>query len=235
MKYDIVYVLRNDIDNTDELRYSLRSLVNFPHEKVWFFGGDPAGFRPDGKVPCEQRGVSVWQKTRWTIEQICKTPEVSENFWLFNDDFFIMHNVEAPADAYYDRTLYQRNAEIRKNRLGGWSLYTVQLEQLRAALLDDKRKTYNYETHIPMLINKEKMLKVTRLYPRVALVRSIYGNYYNVGGLQMKDCKISTPNIEPSPDAVFLSTDEVSFASGKVGEYIRSQFNEPSIYEIIDD
>lgn len=38
MEYDAVYILKNDIDPS-ELRYSLRSLENFPHGKVWFFKG----------------------------------------------------------------------------------------------------------------------------------------------------------------------------------------------------
>ena len=35
---DIVYFVK-DTDTNEELRYSLRSLANFPHGKVWFYGG----------------------------------------------------------------------------------------------------------------------------------------------------------------------------------------------------
>ena len=44
---DIVFVLKDHLD-TDELRYSLRSIEkNFPHRYVWFVGGQPEGFKPD--------------------------------------------------------------------------------------------------------------------------------------------------------------------------------------------
>lgn len=230
--HDIVYVLRNGIDDTEELRYSLRSLVNFPHGKVWFFGGTPEGFTPDNAVAFEQKGISAWSKTRYTIEQACKTSEVTENFWLFNDDFFIMQKVEAPADAFYDRTLYRRIMEIRKKLGGATNLYTLELERTREILQAARKKTYNYETHLPMLINKGEMLKALERYEKSALVRSLYGNDHAVGGVQMADCKISSSAIAPSSDAVFLSTNEESFNAGKIGEYIRSIFTEPSRYEI---
>lgn len=46
-KYDIVYILKNDV-KPDEIRYSLRSIEqNLEHGNVWFFGGIPEGIRPD--------------------------------------------------------------------------------------------------------------------------------------------------------------------------------------------
>ena len=37
---DVVYCVKELITN-EELRYSLRSLRNLPHRKVWIFGGCP--------------------------------------------------------------------------------------------------------------------------------------------------------------------------------------------------
>ena len=40
-KYDVVYILKNDV-KPDEIRYSLRSIEqNLEHGNVWFFGGIP--------------------------------------------------------------------------------------------------------------------------------------------------------------------------------------------------
>ena len=35
-KWDVVYVLKNDINNIEELRYSLRSLKNFTYKEKYY-------------------------------------------------------------------------------------------------------------------------------------------------------------------------------------------------------
>ena len=126
---DIVYILKKDIQS-DELRYSLRSLKNFPHDKVWFFGGIPEDLKPDRAVYVEQRGTTTWAKVRNTIELVCRTREVSDDFWLFNDDFFVMKPVDEWTPKY-DRTLYRRVEQIKSRHNGAGSLYTAQLEITR--------------------------------------------------------------------------------------------------------
>lgn len=227
---DIVYILRNGIDG-DELRYSLRTLKNIPHDKVWFFGGEPQGLKPDRQVTLVQKGVSAWQKVTWTIEQVCKTDEVSDDFILFNDDFFVMKPVDE-LPAYFDGTLYKRSQQIRKKRKGQHSMYEQQLMFVRETLLNEHKKTYNYAVHVPMVINKAKALEVLDTYKRLYMFRSLYGNHWNIGGEQLKDCKIVNIETEPNAEAVFLSTGDKSFAEGKVGEYIRSQFTEACEYEV---
>lgn len=44
--YDIVYFVKESAKN-EELRYSLRSLKNFPHGRVWFYGYCPSFLKPD--------------------------------------------------------------------------------------------------------------------------------------------------------------------------------------------
>lgn len=227
---DIVYILRNGIEG-DELRYSLRTLKNIPHDKVWFFGGEPSGLKPDRQVTLQQQGVSVWSRVSWTLEQVCKNKEVSDDFILFNDDFFVMKPIDE-LPPYFDMTLYKRCQQIRKRRGGQHSIYEQNLMRLREMLMSEHKKTYNYAVHVPMVINKKKALEVLGKYRRMPMFRSLYGNYWNIGGEQLTDCKIVKKDIEPSEDAVFLSTSEASFAHGKVGEYIRSQFTEECEYEV---
>ena len=227
---DVVYILKNGIKG-NELRYSLRSLKNFPHDKVWFFGGKPEGLKPDVQVELEQHGVMTWEKTRWTIEQVCLTKGVSDDFWLFNDDFFIMKPIEEWTPKF-DKTLYRRVQQIKGGREGLGSLYSEQLDRTRELLLMERLRSNNYEVHMPMLINKRKALAVIRKYPKCVMFRSLYGNYYKIGGEQMADCKISSLYREPKADAVMLSTNDVSFKDGKVGEYIRAEFTEKCEYEL---
>lgn len=225
--HDIVYILKEDAE-ADELRYSLRSLSNFPHGKVWFFGGQPEGLMPDKAVPLEQKGVTSWDKVKWTIEQVCRTREVTDDFWLFNDDFFVMKPVEEWTPKY-DKTIYRRIQQIEK-RHGGSSYYSSELNFVRELLTLEHLKTYNYAVHMPMLINKRKALEVIRKFPRCPMFRCVYGNYWRVGGEQMADCKITDPAQEPE-DTVMLSTSDGSFRHGLVGEYIKNAFPDKCRYE----
>lgn len=226
---DVVYILRNDIEG-DELRYSLRSLKNLPHDLVWFFGGEPKGLKPDMQMTMMQKGVSTWEKVCWTILQVCRNESVSEDFYLFNDDFFVMKPVkEVPA--YYDGTLLKRIEDLKRKTGGLGSLYSNELEKTREMLMQNHKKTYNYAVHIPMVINKGKALEVLNNFKRISMFRSVYGNYWNVGGRQMADVKI-TDSRQPDKNATFISTSEHSFEKCAVGEYIRSVFPDRSEYEL---
>lgn len=228
MNHDIVYILKNDIVSR-ELRYSLRSLKNFPHGKVWFFGGWPEGLHPDVQVTLLQKGCSKWEKVRNTLFTVCGTRELTDNFWLFNDDFYCMK----PCDEippYYHGDLQGRIEEIRRAHHVSTS-YRTQLQRTKDALEAAGFSTLNYAVHMPMLLNKEKTHEVITKFSDVPMFRSLYGNYWNVGGVDRSDVKIVRPDQEPDPDSDWLSTSDGSFRFGKVGEYIKAQFQEASEYE----
>ena len=48
----------------------------------------------------------------------------------------------------------------------------------------------------------------------------------------MNDVKIQNNNDIPGKDWRFVSTSDGAFKNGRVGDYIRGQFKEPSRYEI---
>lgn len=84
---DIVYILRSDILDTQELTYSLRSLTNLQHGKVWTAGGRPPGIKPDNALEVKQQGETKWAKVAYTLRKVCNIKELSQEFYLFNDDF----------------------------------------------------------------------------------------------------------------------------------------------------
>lgn len=223
--YDVVYILKKDVE-PDELRYSLRSLVNFPHGKVWFFTGCPEGFRPDRFVPFEQVGRQKWHKATSTYRAICETDEVTDKFWMFNDDFFILEKTEELPYMYNGHL-----AELIsfKRRHSGASTYTRRLGETRMELERRELDTLNYCIHAPMLFEKAKVLKVLDEFADFPMFRSIYGNYWKVGGIDTKDVKVSTPN--GLPDGPLCSTSDQSFREGAVGEFIRNRFKDPCKWE----
>ena len=95
MKHDIVYILKNDYDS-EELRYSIRSVVqNFPYRKLVFVGGCPSDIKPDIYIPDTQEGATKWERSMHSLKKVLDNDELTEDIWLFNDDFFIMDPVRS--------------------------------------------------------------------------------------------------------------------------------------------
>lgn len=228
-KRDIIYILRNDIE-PQELRYSLRSLENFPHGDVWFVGGEPAYLRADRQVYIAQRGDTPWERSTYTIREICSSDETPEEFWLFNDDFFVM-KPQKEFGPKYNGDLWRHIAHIEKRHGGKISAYTAQLRRTAQELENAGFQTRNYAMHIPMLINKQDALETLDRFPFVPMFRSLYGNMHDIGGENMADVKIATITERPSEDAEFLSTSDSSWIVGEIGRFIRARFQEPCKYE----
>lgn len=229
MKHDIVYILRKDIDPY-ELTYSLRSLKNFPHGKVWFVGGQPKGLKPDGRIRHEQSGRNKWSQIESSMWKVIENDEVTDDFFLFNDDFFIMKPFEGEFVNYIDGTLSERIEELHSEL--GLTAYCRTLLKVNQELKYLRAPTKNFEVHLPMLVNKEGMAKAIKEISSPQM-RSAYGNFCRVPFVQHKDVKVYDMETVPeNPD--FLSTNDETFKLGKVGEYIRQTFNEPSRFEVKD-
>ncbi len=231
---DIVYFVKDSPVN-EELRYSLRSVEeHWPYNRVWFCGGCPDCVRPDKYMRVAQHGVDKWNKVRNMIRQVCENDEITENFWLFNDDFFILKP--------FDKDIPQYNGEIEpyidriERKHGGVSdAYTNRLREAAKTLKHRGYTTLNYEVHKPMLINRKKALEVLDKFPNTPAFRSLYGNYLKIGGINRHDMKVKILDYQKM-DLVktewdFLSSDDESFANGVVGEFIKDRFNKPSRFE----
>ena len=228
-KRDIVYILRPDIE-PEELRYSLRSLKNLPHRFVWFVGGQPKGFKPDRSLPHVQTGDSKWDKIRSSMYKAIEQEELSDEFFLFNDDFFVMQPFKGEFINYIDGTLSDRIEQFRQEN--PWlspyarTLYKAN-EELKALGIKEPK---NFDVHLPMLINKEQAKATIKLCSSPQM-RSVYGNLSKCKMVQHDDVKVFDLKTVPE-DPDYLSTNDDIFRDGKVGEYIRSCFPEPSRYEV---
>lgn len=225
---DIVYILKNDIDDT-ELIYSIRSVVeNFPYNRIWFAGGKPKNITPDRYMELKQKGYTKWEKVTYTLKQICLNDEITNDFWLFNDDFFIMQPVTDFPTAIRG-TMRDRIKELRKRY--GASSYQQQLVRTENVLKRRGYDTLDYALHVPILINKEKALETIEEFKGYPMFRCLYGNYNKIEGVMMDDVKVYERNQEPTGNELMLSTTNDSFKYGKVGEYIKQQFPNKCKYE----
>ena len=215
MNNDIVYILKNDLDD-EELIYSIRSVcANFEFGSIWFAGGHSENIIPDHHIHVNQKGQNKWYKVRNTLEIICNNKEISNDFWLFNDDFFIMKPLTSSLPPLIDGTILKRIKELNKKYPLKNSGYVQQLSITKLCLHTQEFDTLNYALHVPMLINKKKALETLKLFPNCPMFRSLYGNHHKIGGTIINDVKIYDLDQKPTGEEYLLSTTNESFHNGR--------------------
>lgn len=231
--YDIVYLLKDTKDNP-ELKYSLRSVIeNFPFRNVVFAGGKPNNLEPDLYVPVKQCLPTKWENTRNNLMMIANDDRITEDFWLFNDDFFVLQPaLESMPPSYYGDI----DSIIKKTEKGfGHTIaWTTRLRRLEKTLRDAGKGTLNYAVHKPMLLNRKKLAALLREFNNEPMVRALYGNYYEIGGINEKDRKVRVMDYDLNKVAKwdFVSTQDDVFKSGNIGRWLRDRFPTPSRFEI---
>lgn len=223
---DVVYFIREGTN--EELRYSLRSLKNLPHDKVWVYGGCPEGIKPDRHVHAPQVGLTKWDRVRNMYTKACENNEISEDFILMNDDFFIMKPTDVPVR--YRCSLQHHILEMEMKFNDRITEYTKLLRQAYRFLSAAGKPALSYDLHIPMVINRKKFLDLLKKYPELHAMRTIYGNWYEIGGERMADVKVYDPQAYVDRKATFLSSSDDSWP-GAIGDYIKEQFPKRSEYE----
>lgn len=225
---DVVYVVGPGEDN-EELRYSLRSLRNLPHDTVWIAGYTPSWVTGVGRIPVEQAG-GKYANGFANIRAACLHPEVSEEFVYFNDDFFVLKPIESmptyhrgPLRAFLPT---MRRRTTRATYTGG----RIDTARLIAELGITDPLAYE-PIHVPMRFEKAKLLTTldTGAHLPALHYRTLYGNQWAVGGELHSNVKIA--NTRKRIRHAFVSTNSRSFG-GPVGAEIRALFPDPSPYEV---
>lgn len=228
---DIVYLVKECVEN-EELIYSLRSLVNIPHDKVFIVGGCPRNINKEKviHIPILQTS-SKYKNTTNNLKFICSQPNLSEDFILFNDDFFILKPIQLE-----DLNLCRGTVrEVLKEYKNKYSLndYIEGMEQT-AIFLNDVgiQQVLSYELHIPMVMNKTNVLKMFSLpfinCLKVVHKRTVYGNLFYKNSKPIQDVKVLDKNSNIQYDK-FLSCSDLGWFV--IRDYMRNLFPYKSIYE----
>ena len=217
---DLVYICR-DGDN-EELRYSIRSAVaNLPHDNIWVVGGKPDWYTGNF-IRTKQNGLK-FDNARNNLNVACRRHEISSDFILMNDDFFIMKPVESIQP--YHRGLLQDHIDLVKTSP---AYREMLVDTLSVVSHIQDGPIYSYEVHAPMVMNKKRLFNVLRL---PALWRSAYGNIHSVGGTQHDDVKVfsGTGLSDMKSDLPFLSSNDETF--NEFSNLLEEMFPNPSKYE----
>jgi hypothetical protein len=183
---DFVYICKEG--QNEELKYSIRSVIeSFPDAKIWVVGG-----KPDWYVGnyIEVHQVHTKYKNAYeNLNKICLSSEISKQFILMNDDFYIIKKLENIENHHGGSLLKKINLY---QKINGNSNYTRKLaatyKKLTSIGIDNP---LDYELHVPMIMEKEKLKEVLK-YKDQFLWRSMYGNIFKVGGKEMEDVKVYT-------------------------------------------
>lgn len=228
---DVVYINRPG-DENEELRHSLRSLRNLPHDEVWI-----AGYCPDWVTGVEKIPVPPQRDKQASalanLIAACQHPEVSDPFIVLNDDMFVMQPLQE-VPLWHMGPLDRTIAEHREG-----SAYRRAMEKTRDRLREQQTAEWRrgllcYELHIPMVIEKTGMLLALSLGQGIHGLhnRTMYGNLMGLGGVESRDVKVYRGDKGNAyRDWPLLSTSDRTFVYHPVGRYIRSTFPEPSPYE----
>lgn len=240
---DIVYpFIASESNNSEELRYSLRSLINIPHENVYIIGDKPSWVKNAVHIAMPQNKTKH-QNIRASILAAATHPNVSNDFIYMNDDFFIMKPLSEIPKLDYGvmKILIERYHKLHPNG----SAYIDAMEKTYRLLRDrGHMKPLSYELHTPMVFNKQRIrILVAGIEDETVQFRSVYGNTFYAQSSTIEDVKIfsepaynsaaynNTPsNYVRSQD--FLSVSENDFTQSVPVDYVKSRFNRPCVYEI---
>lgn len=231
---DVVYMVKAGEDN-EPLRYSLRSLANLPHRRVWLVGYRPRWVHNVGYIPTMQRGPkhsNTWRN--WVA--MAESDQLPDRWVLFNDDFFITRGMSAIPDLHrgpIDEAI-EWYGQMRANS------YKLRLQATRRVLQRAGRPEphYSYELHTPLVMDRAAHAESVRWLmanlaapPDSIAKRSFYGNWAQAGGVQARDVKPQKATDRlPDTEWPFLSTAPLSWG-GLAGGWVRRQFAVPSVYE----
>lgn len=211
MKPAVIYPYK--FSRSKELEWSLKSLRNVEHGDVYIVGDTP---------PYEVEATLIHHKSKIVSpnhNQIMKYKLACESITdefviLCNDDFYILEP--------WDLTNFNMGQISDISHKNKADYYIKSLQSTEIYLRSNGLNTLSYELHVPMLVSRVQLLAainelVEASVTKDVLLRSYYGNRFNIESVYLDDCKHVSDFNRP-----FLSSTESSFM-GSMGNYVRDK------------
>lgn len=209
----VVYYVRPG-ENNPELRYSLRSLANLSHDRVWLVGYKPEWVTGVEHIPASPTG----SPQRNAVDQLAMACDAltAERFVIFNDDFYVMDPVLA-IPSYHAGPLVSGPGPVR-----------LALRRLREMGYDSPLA---WTLHIPVVVWRRKLADIlaTLTGRQVPEWRTMYGNLSGATGERAPDVKVRSRS-DRIPSGPFLSSSDATFPL--LRRMLAARFPMPSPYEV---
>lgn len=196
IKIDLVYPLSTgSYWGNNELRYSLRSVEKHlkNYGNIYVIGEIPDWCADVRHVFAEDR----YTKTKNIMSKLttaCKLPHVSDPFLYINDDHFLVQ------DEYADCYPNYAGQDKLKSILKEGNLYGKLVKHTMDSMGIGEDRFIYFDVHAPMLIYKSMFLEAMdsvdwtlgkdSLFPYGYVVKSLYGNFWDLPYTEFVDRKI---------------------------------------------
>lgn len=211
-----------------ELRMSLRSIEKHIKnvDRIVIVGYKPEWLRDVYHIPAEDehpcKETNIYRK----ILKACQDETVSEDFLFFNDDHFILQDFDAEKFPFY----YKGDLFFILKHLPPYNKYSVCVHRTGHTLKNLGLDTKNFDTHTPIIYNKEKFLQIMPQYDwseRFSyVVKSLYANSLGILGVKEPDCKIAdSPTLEQFKERI-VERKVFSIDNAAIGEPLHQLFKE---------
>jgi hypothetical protein len=218
-----------------ELRFALRSLEqNFDYRHIWILGSWPRWLNTSHEhltaIPRRKYG-SKYATTRAHYRFACQSPDISDPWVLWNDDFFCLRPVaELPAIHHGTMNDVMPMFATWKSK---WAHGMRETYRLMRRLMPH-RTLYCYDIHTPLTVHKSVMLRALDLAETLHVdaphVRTLYGNLTQLGGTGMRDPKTQHHRPGSTPGA-WLSSEERTFRTAVEPQLITAGLTDLSTFE----
>lgn len=221
---DIVYPYRK-APGDFELRFSLRSLANVPHDRV-IVAGDHPKFASKALIfiPAVRR-FSRYAASTHNILTAAEKHVRGDRFMVMNDDIFVLapyqfrHEHRCTIDEYLESGAPK--GDYRKH------LVSTQ-EILKAQGVD---RPLFFGLHTPTVYEREKFVRlVKKMGAQRYLLRTLYHNLFPQPSVRRDDVKVRQWVGEPASADVLSISDECA-RDPRFAEWISARFPDPSPYE----
>lgn len=191
---DLVYPIGGgSVLNDDELRYSLRSvekhLSNF--RNIYIIGKLPSFLKDVIHIPYDDIDRSKETNIYKKVLRACQEQSISDQFLFMNDDHFFHKDMDADNFPFY----YKSDLAVTLQRLPPYNLYARSVLRTAQELRSLGLPTSNFDTHTPIVYDKNKFIEVMTKYDWTNrfgfIVKSLYANSLRIEGVREPDCKIN--------------------------------------------
>lgn len=209
-----------------ELRYSLRSLVNLPHDRV-IIAGDKPMFCSDRvlhvAVPAQE---SRYQSSAANILAACEASD-SDHVVVMNDDIFLLE----PWRFQHENRGTIRDYLNSGKAFGGYRLaIEATLEILQGMGIAEP---LFFGLHTPTVYRREVLMETIRAYSgQAVLLRTLYHNLHPQPSVTVEDVKLhSWPGYQPPHIGSVLSISDEVATSLRFRKWISERLPHRSPYE----
>jgi hypothetical protein len=237
-KNDLVYIVGAGSPwLNNELRYSLRSVDKFlkNYRNVFIFGECPIFINRSSviHVPHQDTSRDKAVNIKNKLMSVCCHPDVSEDFMFFNDDYFLLKDVDATSYPYLWKCDLDHTLSINR------SLYRHHVQSTINVLTENGLPTKNFDTHKPIIYNKQKLWDVIFKYNWEGragyTMRSLYCNTLGIEGEYRLDCKFNVPMHDVRLEQKVTGEDCFSIDDRCIGMFLKRfmerTYSEPSRFE----